>query len=221
MGQNNTNPDQAKETQDNPSQETGSKGLAHRFLYIWIVIVALNVVGSGVLLYLQTTVDSGLMRRLDYRLQRSKSMNLPAWPSTWPAPKHWASFDGPLPFVSSVYAVSWDEDGTKYYLDAVVTHMPAPVCFKRRIRVIDSRNTSGSTKWATQYLIDPAGLLFNSLLGTSTVWVLFCGLPAVAEHSHERELQRQRERELMCLHCQYDIQDLPICPECGNPSHRV
>lgn len=204
--------------------EQVSNSLSQLFLRIWVVVLLLILLGGGVLLFLQSYVDLSSMHRDGYQRRPRGLTGSSAWPHDWPAPKHWALFKGPLPFVSSVYAVSWDTEGNKYFVDAVVVELPASVVYKRKTRVLKKQgivNPALPTDWVTRYNIDPTSLLIHSLLYTTVVWVLIGALPAAAEHSHERELQRQRERELMCLHCQYDIQDLPICPECGNPSHRV
>lgn len=210
------------ETKD--KDEVASNSLSKLFLRIWLIVLILNLLGGGVFLYLQSYVNLSSMHRDGYTRRARGFIENPAWPHDWPAPKHWALFEGPLPFVSSVYAVSWDNEGNKYFIDAVVVELPSSVIYKRKTRVLKTggiADATRSTDWRTRYNIDPTGLLTNSLLYTTVIWVFIGGLPAAARYSRERELQRQRIRELMCLHCQYDIQDLPICPECGNPSHRV
>lgn len=219
-----TKADEVQENETDSADQTTSKTLSILFLRIWAVLLVLNILGGGVLLLLQSRVDQSLMNRDANQRRSIDSMGTSTWPVSWPAPKHWALFKGPLPFVNSVYAVSWDDQGTKYFLDAIVVQLPGSVCYKRKTRVLKRGEVSvpaRSTDWITRFNIDPVGLMINSLLYTTVTWVLVGGLPAAARASRERELQRQRERELMCLHCHYDIQDLSVCPECGNPSHRV
>lgn len=61
-------------------------------------------------------------------------------------------------------------------------------------------------------LYHPLGLIVNPILYAGPPWLVLMGVFGVSAW-----LKRRRWlANALCLHCGYDLQDLPNCPECGN-----
>jgi hypothetical protein len=202
-----------------------SRYLCRSFLFLFVFFVVVNAVASRALMQLQINAGmSSLVRTND----NSYSM-LDNWPSRtlgmrWPAPDKMALYSGPTGLVDSVYAVAWSSDRTQYVMDVVRIGAPFNTLEIKKTRitkdglVIKSNppiGTDPQLRWR------PMGIIINPIIYTAAIWLLI-GLIPVAVGATGRHLRYQSwARDELCPECRYDILDLPICPECGTPSHKA
>ncbi len=188
------------------------------------MIALLNGVLCRVHLGLHVQTGTSSLFRDTYQSGKSK-----AWPSTtpgfarWPRVEKIAYFYGPVDLVESVYAVAWDSDRTKYEMDAVFVGRPFPTFEIKETRVTQSGiilQANPPVGKPPQIRWNLLGIFVNPMVYAVGAWVIIGLVPIEIAILGRRERYRKWAKEALCPVCGYDIQDLPICPECGTPSHK-
>ncbi|MBM91084.1 MAG: hypothetical protein CMJ35_05665 [Phycisphaerae bacterium] len=198
--------------------------LLRSFQILVVVMLLLNLGGCRWFIGLQKQQGKSSLVRNLYPPRTSAG-----WPSmtpsllAWPKPEKKAYFGGAVMFVRSVYATAWDDAGTHYSMEVIGCGMPLNSYEIRTIRVVQRDGTVRFAEppigTAPRIRLAPLGVLGNTLIHTSAAWLMIGVLPIVPSLIG-RSTKASRWAELhLCQGCGYDIQDLPICPECGRPHH--
>lgn len=192
--------------------------LRRSILILCVVFGLLNLVGCR-LLFGDGKPDSMMqLRRSGWSTYTNDYWpSIPPKPWEWPRPERRADFSG-VPFGSACYATAW-EDGTHYSMDVYAIGFPLSTYDVRTLRIIEHDGTVvlaeppiGATPRVRLSLV---GLGVNTMLQAGVVWVLIALLPCGVAVLERGTLARKWEEQWLCPGCGYDVQDLPICPECG------
>lgn len=195
--------------------------LKRSLIILFTLIAIINAVVCRLTMGAQLHAGSSTLVRID---QLSSRIQSGQWPAAtpcgmnWPAPEKMAYFESPVPFVESVYAVGWNKDRAKYEMEVIRVGVP--------FNTIEIKKTQVSLHGVISHSNPPAGnepgmrwvgwgLLINPMIYAVVIW-LSIGLVPVAFVAYGRYSQyRNWANKALCSRCGYDIQELPICPECG------
>lgn len=199
-------------------------GIRKWFVRVWIVVLIFNLVGSWVLVNMQVALGQQSLSRDTSFFNRPPKV----WPIKpietvyWPDPKNVAEYTGAIPLVRSTLATSWDNEGNKYFMEVVHMDLPSVIYAKGTIRMSNRSGTiipRYSRPTVTSAIINPLALVWYPLVQTAALMLPFV-LYIFSLSWYRYRLEQRNYLELLCLQCGYDILDLPICPECGSPSHK-
>ncbi len=192
------------------------------FVFVYIAFFILHLIFCVVIFVFDTRED----RQSFYRESSYWNSSQPSWPSSTPRSEVWpdavriAHYRSNSSLISSVYA-SANDKGFYYSMDVFQINLPFTAIetkktLTKRGVVLTSRNPPKHQDPSMTF--KPLGIILNPGIYTLVVWSLICYLPIQVLVFERRSDYRRWMKRTLCPICKYDIQDLPICPECGTPA---
>jgi hypothetical protein len=201
--------------------------LYRSFIVLWVVLlIAVLIFGLFVMRPQLRGGPDTLLRTRSYP-RRGAPIR---WPSStprsmrWPEPDKAATFDSPASFADAILATAWDADSTNYVMEVIRTGAPWTIVEIKKTSVVQHGQVlhrSPPVGKEPSLRIRPIGIMLNAGLYALGAWFFIGFLPVADRQSTRRQRHKAWVKSEMCGVCGYDILDLPICPECGTPSHRA
>ncbi len=213
-------------TQHTPDQKppTGLLEGERRYLRLSLAILCIifalfNLIGCRLLIDTATEPDKSVLRRVGWNTYTDEYWpSIPPKPWNWPRPERRADFRGGGAFINACYATAW-EDGTHYSMDVYASGFPLNTYERRTLRIIEHDGTillaDPPPGQAPRIRLSFVGLAVNSVTAAGLVWFLIALVPCTLAVLDRASCARQWAIDWLCPGCGYDVQDLPICPECG------
>ena len=196
-----------------------------RSLYVLCILFGLlNLIGCRVFISPGVGMGKESLVRYGYsRYAEGSWPSIPPKPWDWPSPEKSADFRGASEFIRATYAMAY-EDGVHYSMDVLGCGFPFNTYEIRTLRIIKRDGTIvladppvGATARIRFSLI---GFAINTFTLAGVCWLFIGMLPCVIMVLDRRSVARQWRAKWLCPGCGYDVQDLPICPECGRENER-
>ncbi|MHA7813593.1 MAG: hypothetical protein ACX94C_09395 [Phycisphaerales bacterium] len=207
-----------------PMPQTGLREGERRYLrrsllFLCIIFGLLNLIGCRLLIANAANPDKCVLRRVGWSTYTDDYWpSIPPKPWNWPRPERRADFRGGGAFINACYATAW-EDGTHYSMDVYASGFPLNTYERRTLRIIEKDGTvllaQPPIGQSPRIRLSFIGLTINTLCAAGLVWLLIALLPCTLIVLDRASRARQWASQWLCPGCGYDVQDLPVCPECG------